>query len=216
MIKIDMKVRNAVGTGSSRALRVKGLIPAVLYGEGIKPVHLFIEERVLLNSIYKNGFSSRVFNIHFNSKEEKVIVRDIQQHPVSDRPIHVDFMRLEPNKSVVLSIPLNFINSNLSPGLKRGAVLNIVQHKLSLSCLPDRIPEEITIDLTGLNVGDSLRVNNISLPNGSSVIKKEAFNILATIVAPSSLKAKYQEDQEDVNVVNDTPESVKGIKDISK
>ena len=107
-IKIEMKIRDTLGTGSARDLRRKGLIPAVLYGEGINPVHLFIDERIVLNSIYQKGFSSKVFNIHFNSRNEKVIVRDIQQHPVSDRPIHVDFMRLSDNKSVLVSIPLNF------------------------------------------------------------------------------------------------------------
>ncbi|MCP4923363.1 MAG: 50S ribosomal protein L25/general stress protein Ctc, partial [bacterium] len=163
---IETKVRDSIGTGSARALRLEGFIPAVLYGGEGKPMHLAIDERIITKELNQEGFTSKVLDVKVGSKTEKALARDIQLHPVSDRPLHIDFLRVSKTSVVTVSVPLHFVNEEESPGLKRGAVLNIVQHELSLTCPANSIPESLTLDLTGLDVGDSLHIDALNLPKG--------------------------------------------------
>ncbi|XP_022778754.1 uncharacterized protein LOC111320341 [Stylophora pistillata] len=195
MTTIETKLRDSIGTGSARALRREGFIPAVLYGgEGAKPAHLAIDERIIIKGMHQERFMSKVLDIKVGSKTEKALARDVQLHPISDRPMHVDFMSVSKKSSVSVAVPLHFKNEAASPGLKRGAVLNIVQHEITLICPADSIPEHLSLDLTGLDVGDSLHVDALELPKGAKLANPDVDNTLATIVAPSSLRAKDQEE----------------------
>lgn len=197
MRTIETKIRDSVGTGSARELRLNGFIPAVLYGGEGKPTHLAIDERVITKNLHQEGFTSKVLDIKVGSKTEKALAREIQIHPVSDRPLHIDFLRISKTSVVTVSVPLHFENEEESPGLKRGAVLNIVQHELSLLCPANDIPESLSLDLTGLDVGDSIQIDTLTLPKGARPSNPDVDHTLATIVAPSSLKSQDDAAPED-------------------
>lgn len=194
-LTIKTKIRNFIGTGSARNLRLKGFIPAVLYGANSKTTHLLIDKQIIKKKFIQEDFVSNIINIEFGSNIEKALIREIQFDPITDFPIHIDFLRVTEKSFVSLSIPLQFINKNDSPGLKRGAVLNIIQHEIYLTCPTNLIPKKIIIDLKNLDIGDSINVDSLILPSGSKFNKRNINNILATIVAPSILKSKDQENE---------------------
>jgi len=191
MTPIKAIVRKITGKEKCKKLRELELIPANLYGgEKKNNLNLIITKKDILKNICNRQFQSQIVEIKIGKTIEKVLTRDVQIHPISDQPIHIDFMRIGSNK-INISISLNFINKNKSPGLKKGAVLNIVNHTISLKCDSKFIPEKINIDLTGLDVGDSIKTKNIKLPEKTTFTQNKDIT-LATIVAPSSLKAQEQ------------------------
>ena len=185
--------RERAGKGAARATRRAGRVPAVIYGGKIEPSMISIDPLVLNQELNKPGFFGRVFELGAGKDAQRVLPRDVQFDPVSDRPIHVDFMRLSADTKVNVEVVVLFVNEELSPGLKVGGVLNIVRRTLALVCVPDAIPESITIDLTGLELGDSIHISHIDLPEGAeSAITDRDFTI-ATIAAPSVVKSEAAE-----------------------
>ena len=189
-LTLAAEARERAGKGASRALRREGRVPAVVYGGKEEPLSIHVEERLLRRMLGTGHFTNSIVMIEVGGKSVRTLPKDVQFHPVSDLPLHVDFLRLSKDATVEVSVPVLFVNEEASPGLKRGAVLNIVRHELELICDADKIPDDIRIDVTGLDVGDSIHISSVTLPAGSvSAITDRDFTI-ATIVAPSGMKSE--------------------------
>ena len=194
-LTLAAEARERAGKGASRALRREGRTPAVVYGGKEEPLSIHVEERLLRRMLGTGHFTNSIVMIEVGGKSIRTLPKDVHFHPVSDLPLHVDFLRLSKDATVEVSVPVLFINEEDSPGLKRGAVLNIVRHELELICDADKIPDDIRIDVAGLDVGDSIHISNVTLPAGSvSAITDRDFTI-ATIVAPSGMRSEEGDSQ---------------------
>lgn len=182
---LTLTTRARAGTGGAREVRREGFIPAILYGNEEEPKNLKIDIRQIIKGMHTPGFMSTVHDLSVDGKIQKAIVRDVQMHPVTDRPIHVDFMRVSAKSSLHIHVPIEFINEDKSPGLKRGGVLNVVLHEIEIVCPADKLPDRLTIDLEGLQIGDSVHSDVLKLPEGSKLANEERDNTIATIVAPT-------------------------------
>ena len=189
-LNLPAETREGVGKGASRALRREGRVPAVVYGGKEEPLSIHVEEKLLIKQLSSGHFLNSVVEIEVGGKKLRTLPKDVAFHPVTDRPLHADFLRLSKDSTVHVNVPVVFANEEASPGLKRGGVLNIVRHELELICDGNKIPEEIAIDVTGLDIGDSIHISNVTLPDGStSAITDRDFTI-ATIIAPSGLRSE--------------------------
>ena len=181
--------RDRAGKGVARATRREGRVPAVIYGGKEPPVLVALEQKDLARRAHSPTFFTHLIELDVAGKKHRVIPRDVQFHPLKDHPIHVDFLRVAKDATIEVAIPVEFINQEASPGLKRGGVLNIVRHEVDMICPVEAIPEHITIDMTGFAVGDSIHISHVKLPpNVKPAIGDRDFTI-ATIVAPSGLKS---------------------------
>lgn len=186
---LSAETRDRGGKGASRELRRNGRVPAVVYGGKEEPLMIHVEEKLLMKQLMTGHFMNSIVMIEVDGKQVRTLPKDVAFHPVKDRPIHADFLRISKDAKVTVAVPVLFINEEASPGLKRGGVLNIVRHELELICDADKMPDDIQIDVTGYDVGDSIHISNVTLPKGSeSAITDRDFTI-ATIVAPSALKS---------------------------
>ncbi|MFC0589274.1 50S ribosomal protein L25/general stress protein Ctc [Novosphingobium aquiterrae] len=189
-LNLPAETRDRAGKGASRALRREGRVPAVVYGGKEEPLAVHVEEKLLLKQLGTGHFMNSIVEIEVGGKKLRTLPKDVAFHPVTDRPLHVDFLRLAKDAKVHVDVPVVFVNEAASPGLKRGGVLNIVRHELELVCDSDKIPDDIQIDVTGFDVGDSIHISHVKLPAGSaSAITDRDFTI-ATIVAPSGLRSE--------------------------
>jgi large subunit ribosomal protein L25 len=182
---ISVVARDRAGKGAARATRRQGLIPGVIYGNKLSPVSIAVNPRVLAVEMNKGGFLTRLFEASFGDRTELVLCRAVQRHPVSDQPIHVDFLRIGAESQVHVHVPVHFINHEKSPGIKRGGVLNVVAHEVEVIALADAIPNELVIDLSGLEIGVSIHLSMVLLPAGTTVVTHEKDPTLATIAAPT-------------------------------
>jgi len=188
-LTLSAEARDRAGKGASRALRREGRVPAVIYGNNEDPQTVHVEEKILNKLLGTGHFFNSVVMIEVGGKSIRTLPKDVAFHPVTDRPLHADFLRVSEHAKVHVNVPVIFTNEDASPGLKRGGVLNIVRHELDLVCDAAEIPDDISIDLTGFDVGDSIHISNIKLPKGvESGITDRDFTI-ATLVAPSALKS---------------------------
>jgi large subunit ribosomal protein L25 len=188
-LTLSAEPRDRAGKGASRALRREGRVPAVIYGDNKEPETIHVEEKALVKALGTGHFMNSVVEIDLGGKKTRTLPKDVAFHVVSDRPIHVDFYRLAKDATVRVEVPVVFINEEKSPGLKRGGVLNVVRHELELICDANSIPDDIQIDVTGFDVGESIHISHVALPNGAkSAITDRDFTI-ATVVAPSGLKS---------------------------
>ena len=189
-LNLPAETRERAGKGASRALRREGRVPAVVYGGKEEPLAIHVEEKLLVKQLGTGHFLNSIVEIEVGGKKLRTLPKDVAFHPVSDRPLHADFLRLSKDATVHVNVPVHFTNEDASPGLKRGGVLNMVRHELELICEADKIPEDIRIDVTGLDIGDSIHISSVTLPKGStSAITDRDFTI-ATIVAPSGLRSE--------------------------
>ena len=182
--QIDATMRSRVGKGSARAARRAGKIPAVIYGDKQAPLSIEMEARVVRKVIHEPGIFGRLLNININGKSNTVLTRDIQMHPVSDEPLHMDMLRVGASSTVSVAVPVEFINHELSPGLKIGGVLNVVRFEVELSCPAGDIPEKITVDLDGIKIGDSIHISAIPLPEGATPTITDRDFTVATLQSP--------------------------------
>ena len=195
-LTLSAEARERAGKGASRAIRREGRVPAVIYGEKKDPQPIHVEERELVKLLNTGHFMNSLIEIDLGGTTTRTLPKDVQFHPVTDRPLHVDFLRIGAGASVTIDVPVHFRNEEKSPGLKRGGVLNVVRHELELTCAADNIPEEIVIELDGLEIGDSIHISQVELPEGVlSAIEDRDFTI-ATVVAPSALKRAESEAEE--------------------
>jgi large subunit ribosomal protein L25 len=192
-LTLPAEARHRAGKGASRALRREGRVPAVVYGEKKEPLAIHVEEKLLSKMLSTGHFMNSVIMIDYEGKPHRTLPKAIDFHPVSSRPIHVDFLRIGEHTKVTVGIPVRFDNEDDSPGLKRGGVLNVVQHELELVCDAASIPNEIHIDLTGLEIGDSVHIGQVKLPDGVTAANQDEDFTVATIVAPSAMKAEEEE-----------------------
>ncbi|MFL6768744.1 MAG: 50S ribosomal protein L25/general stress protein Ctc [Sphingomicrobium sp.] len=193
-LTLPAEARDRAGKGASRALRREGRVPAVVYGDKKNPLSVHVEEKLLVKMLSTGHFMNSVVMIELEGKPNRTLPKDVQFHPVSSRPIHVDFYRISEHSQVTVAVPVRFDNEEASPGLKRGGVLNIVQHELELVCDAAHIPDEIHIDLTGLEIGDSLHISQVKLPEGTKAAIDDRDFTVATVVAPSAMKQTEEEE----------------------
>ena len=189
-LTLPAEARDRAGKGASRELRRNGRVPCVVYGDKKEPLSVHVEEKLLTKMLNTGHFMNSVVMIEVDGKANRTLPKAVDFHPVSSRPIHVDFLRIGAHSQVNVAVPVRFDNEEAAPGLKRGGVLNVVRHELELVCDAAEIPDEIHIDLTGLEIGDSIHISNVKLPKGSkSAIDDRDFTI-ATLVAPSAMKSE--------------------------
>ncbi|MEO8722907.1 MAG: 50S ribosomal protein L25/general stress protein Ctc [Sphingobium sp.] len=189
LLSLSAVARDRAGKGASRALRREGRVPAVIYGNNEEPVMIHVEEKLLNKLLGTGHFFNSVVMVDVNGAAVRTLPKDVAFHPVSDRPLHADFLRVGEHASVHVEVPIRFENEEASPGLKRGGVLNIVRHQVELICDAAEIPDDVVVDLTGFEVGDAIHFSAVTLPKGvKSAITDRDFT-LATIVAPSALKS---------------------------
>ena len=190
-LTLPAELRERAGKGASRELRRDGRVPAVIYGGKEEPLAIHVEAKELVRQLGTGHFMNSIVMIEVGGKTVRAIPKDVALHPVSDRPLHADFLRLSKDAKITVEVPVVFVNEDASPGLKKGGVLNVVRHELELVCESDKIPDEIALDVTGLDLGDSIHISQVTLPAGSeSAITDRDFTI-ATIVAPSALRQEH-------------------------
>ena len=194
-------LRTNTGKGFARASRRAGRIPAVIYGDKQDTISIDIGEREYKKIMTQSGIFSRLLDLNVDGKSNIVLTRDIQFHPVSENPLHVDFLRIGKGSTITVSIPVSFINEELSPGLKTGGVLNTVRFELELECPADKIPEKIEINLEGLVVGDSIKISTVKLPDGVSPTITDRDFTIATIAAPTKMAEVSTESTEETDDV---------------
>ncbi len=174
--------------GQLNTLRNRGLIPAVLYGGKSPNLKLSIEEKFVKDILRSENFLSTVFDLDIEGKKEKVIPRDVTYHVTSERPSHIDFMRVIKGSRIILEIPVKFKNNEECSGLKKGGVLNIVRRKIELKCQAENIPDDIEVDLSGLDIGASIRISSVKLPENAELTITDRDFVVATIAAPTIVK----------------------------
>jgi large subunit ribosomal protein L25 len=193
VVELQATARERVGKGAARATRRAGLVPAVIYGDKKDPEPIQINGRELTHLLKAGGFLTTLFAIDVNGNKTRVIPRDVQFDPVRDFPIHVDFLRLGEGARLNVAIPVHFINEEDCPGIRRGGVLNVVRYEIEVSCLADQIPEHLTADLSGMDIGDSLHISGIPMPEGVEPTITDRDFTVATIAAPAALKSEEEE-----------------------
>ncbi len=194
-LTLSAETRERAGKGASRAMRREGRVPAVIYGEKKEPLTIHVEEKALMKMLNTGHFMNSVIMIDVAGKANRTLPKDVQFHPVNDRPLHVDFLRIGEHSQVKVNVPVRFINEEDSPGIKKGGVINTVRHELELVCDAASIPDDIVIDLTGLEIGDSVHISALTLPKGSvSAIDDRDFTI-ATIAPPTVTRATEEADE---------------------
>ena len=195
--ELKAEARERVGKGSARELRRNGKIPAVIYGDKKPPLSIALSRKEVTMKIHGGGFMTTIAMIDVDGQKIRVLPKDYQLDPVRDFTMHVDFLRISKGTSVTVEVPMQFINEDESPGIKRGGVLNIVRHSVEVTCPADSIPESFIGDLTGLDLGDGIHISNVTLPdNVEPTITDRDFTI-ATIAAPAGLKSEEQEAEDE-------------------
>ena len=194
---IDATLRSRVGKGSARAARRAGRIPAVIYGDKKAPLSIEVEERVVRKVIHESGIFGRLLDINVEGDTTTVLTRDIQMHPVTDEPLHLDMLRVGKSSTVAVGVPVEFINHEKSPGLKVGGVLNIVRFEVELNCPAGDIPEKIVVDLDEVKIGDSIHISAIELPADVTPTITDRDFTVATLQSPGGGVKNEDEDGEE-------------------
>ena len=188
MNNIKAKKRENTASGFTNNLRKQGLIPAILYGGKNPNQNISVEKKSISKIINSDSFLSKVLELDIEGKKEKVLPRDVAYHVISDEPVHIDFMRIVSGSKLVLEIPVKFENQSESPGLKRGGVLNIVRRKVELKCPADNIPDDIIIDLTGTDIGTSIKISSVKLSENVKPTITDRDFVIATVAPPTIIK----------------------------
>lgn len=181
---LEIQAREGAGRGPARATRRTGLVPGILYGGTEQPQLIAVNDREIRTAIHSPNFFSKPLHLKLDGKKIQVLAREVQFHPVTEAPVHVDFMRVQPDSRIRIQVPVHFENEGASPGIKRGGVLNIVRHEIEVMCTVSAIPEAFTLDLTGLDIGDSIHISKVPMPAGVRPTIIRDFTI-ASIAAPT-------------------------------
>jgi large subunit ribosomal protein L25 len=194
--ELKAEAREQVGKGSARAVRRDGKVPAVIYGDKQPPLSIALSYKDVYYKIHGGGFLTTIATIEVDGKKIRVLPKDYQLDPVRDFPMHVDFLRVGKDTQVNVNVPVHFINEEKSPGLKRGGVLNIVRHEVEFHCPADAIPDFITVDLSGADIGDSIHISSVALPNGVKPVIADRDFTIATIAGSSAMKPETEETED--------------------
>ena len=188
MNTLDANIRNTKTKGELSAIRNGGSVPAIIYGGEAQNEKVSISKKLLKSLIDKENFLSNIVTLNVDGKPQNVLPREIKYHIISDEPIHVDFLRVVPGVKIRIEVPVQFINHEKSPGLKRGGVLNIVRRKVELRCPSEKIPESLVIDLDGVDIGESFKISSINLETDVTPTIKGRDFVIATLAAPTVMK----------------------------
>jgi large subunit ribosomal protein L25 len=185
---LSAEPRARTGKGAARETRRKGRVPGIIYGGGQEPVLISLEPRELSRALAKRSFLATVVELRVDDALHRALPREVQYHPATDQPLHVDFMRVGLNTRVTVTVPVAFINHEMSIGLRRGGILNIVRHGIALICQADNIPDQVVADLNGLDIGDSVHISAVTLPPGSRPAITDRDFTIASIAASSAVR----------------------------
>ena len=188
MNSIEATIRDTSTKGQVNILRSKGLVPAIIYGGSENNQKISVSQKLIKSLLEKENFLSNILTLSIDGKSQKVLPREIKYDVVSDEPIHLDFLRVIPGATIILSIPVKFINNEKSPGLKRGGVLNIVRRKVELKCPSENIPTELVVNLDGVDIGESFKISSIKLPEKVVPTIQGRDFVVATLAAPTVMK----------------------------
>lgn len=192
-IVLDVEVRDRTGSGGARAARNEGKVPGILYGGALAPVPIAVNLNAFKKALYTGKLAGHLVTLKYGEETQKVIAKSIDFHPVHDTPIHFDLFRVDEHAKIKISVPVHFKNHELSPGLKKGGALNVSIHELEINVPADHIPEDIIVDLTGLEIGQSVHVSDLKLP--SDVVSVQAGNIVvASVTATGGMNADTPEE----------------------
>ncbi|HXO91135.1 MAG TPA: 50S ribosomal protein L25/general stress protein Ctc [Stellaceae bacterium] len=180
--------RAQAGKGAARATRRAGRVPGIIYGGDQEPLPISLEARELSRVLVKRGFLAMIVEVNVDGSVHRSLPRDVQYHPATDAPLHVDFMRVGANSQVKVVVPVVFVNQELSPGLRRGGILNVVRHGIAVICQVENIPERLVVDLSGLEIGDSVHISVVSFPPGSRPVISDRDFTIASIAASSAVR----------------------------
>ena len=194
--ELKAEAREGVGKGSARLVRRNGKIPAVIYGDKQPPLPIAVDYKELYYKIHGGGFMTTIATIDVGGKKVQVLPKDYQLDPVRDVPLHVDFLRVGKDTIVTVNVPVHFVNEEKSPGIKRGGVLNVVRHEVEFTVPADAIPEFITVDLAGLEIGASVHISHIKLPDGVKPVIQDRDFTVATVAGSSAMKPEPEEGAE--------------------
>ena len=194
---LSATTRDRVGKGSARAARRAGMIPAVIYGDRKEPLSINLDANTFRKLMNQPGIFSQILEIEVEGSANSVLTRDIQFHPVTDVPLHIDFFRVSKNSTITVSVAVEFINQEASPGLKTGGVLNVVRHEVEINCPATAIPEKLVVDLDGTNVGDSIHISAVELAEGVVPTITDRDFTIATIAAPTVAVETTSDDEAD-------------------
>jgi large subunit ribosomal protein L25 len=215
-VELKAWARGRTGKGGARAVRREGRVPGIVYGDKAEPQNIALDYKAIWQQIHTGHFQSTIFMIDLDGTKTRVIPRDVQLDPVRDFPIHVDFMRVSKDSLVTVEVPVHFLNEAASPGIKRGGILNVVRHEIEVRCPADSIPEFFEVDLTGLEIGDSIHISAIKLPEGVRPTIAERDFTVATIVgraaeegAPAAAAAAEEGAEEGAAAAEAAPEKEK-------
>ena len=194
IVTLSAELREKGGKGTARAARRAGRVPAVIYGNQEEPLMITVPRRDLEQRLALPGFMIHLLDVQVDGQVHRVLPRDTQLHPVTDVPLHVDFLRYSADRKITVEVPVTFENEEESPGLKVGGVINVVRHTVEVLCTADRIPDGFSIDLTGLDIGDSVHASTLTLPEGVEFTITDRDFTIATIAAPSVMAVEEEEE----------------------
>ena len=186
-IVLNVEVRENTGTGGARAARRAGRVPGVLYGGTRGPVPLSVDANAFRKALFTGGLLGHRVTLQYGSETQQVIAKDIQFHPVNDQPVHFDLYRVEEGQLIRIAVPVRFDNGDEAPGIKRGGTLNVVRHEVELWAPAQSIPEVLVADLTGLDIGDQVRMSSITLPEGVEATITDRDFVIATVASSSAM-----------------------------
>ena len=184
-IILNVELRERIGTGGARAARREGLVPGVLYGGDKDPVAITVKSNEFRKALYTGKLLGHLVTLKHGNETQPVIAKVVDMHPVTDEPMHFDLFRVDAHQTIKISIPVHFKNQEASPGLKKGGTLNVVRHEVELACPADAIPEELVFDLTGLEIGDTIRIGAFDLPKGVTPSVDRDF-VVATVAGSAA------------------------------
>lgn len=182
-IKLQAEARAKAGKGAARAVRREHRVPAVIYGDNKEPVLISLSAKDLMKYATHHSFFTSICDISLGGKEYKAVPRDVQAHPINDRPIHVDFLRVTDKTMIDVQVPVHLINEDQAPGLDKGGIINWARHELAINCSANNIPTEIVVDIAGMEIGDSVHINDLKLPAGAKAVEGSELTVLS-IAAP--------------------------------
>jgi len=211
-------IERSKDTGSTYSMLSKGMVPGIVYGKGTEPIKIAFENKVLQKLMHSGSFYSTILNIDIEGKAEKVLPKQLQYHPVTDNLIHFDFLRVQDNTKVTVEVPVEFLNQETCPGLKKGGVLNLVRREVELSCNANNIPDKLQFDLISSEIGDSIKISNIELPEGVKPTITDRDFVVATLVPPTVEveEAKPEEEGEESTEEGKDGDKVEDKKEDSK
>jgi large subunit ribosomal protein L25 len=188
VISLSAEPRTSLGKGAARAMRRAGRVPGIIYGDGKDPMAISFEPRELSRAVNRAGFFATIVDVSVDGAVHRTLAREVQYHPISDTALHVDLMRVGAGAQVNVSVPVSFINHENSPGLRRGGILNVIRHSIDIVCAIDAIPERVVVDLDGLEIGDSIHIEAVTLPEGVRAIMGSRDSTIASVAASSAVR----------------------------